>query len=382
MLLNAQTPEQQQRITKIIIEQSEEAGCFLSDMLGAGQNTRENAKENTRENALNNETSQFTLDKIEQCDIDELMQRVILLNQNFADNSKINIACDIDDNLPLLKCDARRMKQILINLMSNAIKYSPANTEIKVVAKYLKSTDQIYIEISDSGIGMAADEIAMALNGNGKAIDKSALNKPIDSHGLGMPIIKQLVELHKGKLEIESEKDPKKNQGTKIKLYFDIDNPDLVMTESFANKEANKKQINTQFLSGKSILIVDDSEVNAMVVTHILSNAGCKIYHVKNGKEALEILDNPPNIDLILMDGEMPIMNGYDATKTIREGKRFKNFKNYNIPIIALMGNDDEKTIKRTKECGMDGHIGKSSASDLLGSIVGCLGKLIKPLIK
>ncbi len=357
MLLNAKTPDQQKQITKTIIEQSEEAGCFLSDILDTKQN----------------ELGQFTLDKIEKCNVGELAQRVILLNQNSADNNKINIITSIDNDLPLLKCDVRRMKQILINLISNAIKYSPANTKVKVAAKHLKSTDQICIEITDSGIGMTSDEIAMALSGNGKAIDKSELNKPYDSHGFGMPIIKQLVELHKGTLEIESQKDPKKNRGTKVKLYFDVDNPDLVLTKSFTTDEANTKQINTQFLSGKSILIVDDSEVNTMIVTHILSSAGCKVYHVHNGKEALEILDNPPNIDLILMDGEMPVMNGYDAAKTIREGKCFKNFKNYNIPIIALMGNDDENTIKKTEECGMNGHIGKDSGMELLGSIKECL---------
>lgn len=171
-----------------------------------------------------------------------------------------------------------------------------------------------------------------------------------------MTIVKKLVELHKGTLEIESSK----GEGTKVKLYF---------------KASNKKNIKsdpTIKLKDGFILLVDDNDVNIKVTSTILKNAGYKVKHVKNGLEALEILDQEP-FELILMDGEMPVMNGYEATIKIREGKCFKKFtKHKNIPIIALMANcDNESTIERAKLSGMDKYLDKTCSKKALLQLVG-----------
>jgi CheY-like chemotaxis protein len=114
-------------------------------------------------------------------------------------------------------------------------------------------------------------------------------------------------------------------------------------------------------VKNKSILLVEDNPVSAKVIIKILQNAGYKTHQAWNGKEALIILDEE-NFDLILMDGEMPIMNGYETTAAIREGKSFAKFKEYKtIPIVALMASSNEKTIKRAMDSGMNYYLEKSA---------------------
>jgi signal transduction histidine kinase len=191
------------------------------------------------------ETGKFTLGSIEECDLKSVIDRLLIFNKSFIKNHQITVQTNISPNLPKLKCDVRRLKQILTNLITNAVKYSPKNSTIiidvrskkAVIKKDVKKTtptksgnvlarndhhqsgleqDQIVISIKDQGIGMSESEIKMALLGKGSQIDKSSLKKPIDSHGLGMPIVKQLVDLMKGQMEIES----RKGKGTKISLEF------------------------------------------------------------------------------------------------------------------------------------------------------------------
>ena len=179
-------------------------------------------------------TGKFSLGEMVQCNLEKLIARLLIFNKSFILKHKITVKTEIDSGLPLLKCDERRLKQILTNLITNAVKYSPEGGEvlIKIVeTQYLASLDiashsncqtqdiaSLRIEIIDSGIGMAEAEIAMALAGEGMQIDKSDLNKTasLDSHGLGLPIVKQLVELMGGELHIESEK----GKGTKVSLRF------------------------------------------------------------------------------------------------------------------------------------------------------------------
>ncbi len=160
------------------------------------------------------QSGKFTLGKLEDCDVGELVKELLVFNRSFIANHQIIVEVDIANDLPKLKTNILRLKQILINLITNAVKYSPKGNKVKILVKYLDN--QIQIIISDSGIGMTKQEIEMALNGDGKNIDKSSLDKSVESHGLGMPIVKQLVQLLKAKMEIESEK----NKGTKIKVCF------------------------------------------------------------------------------------------------------------------------------------------------------------------
>jgi signal transduction histidine kinase len=184
-----------------ISNQSEELMGFVEDLLDTNQS----------------ETGEFTLGKMQVCNVVELCKRMVILNKNFARENLITLEVkNLSQNQLNIECDARRIKQILNNLISNSIKYSVAKTKVVIETSYIKETGEICISISDSGIGMTEQEIKMALSGDGEKIDKSALDKQIDSHGIGMPIIKKLVELHNGRMEIFSKKD----YGTEVKIYF------------------------------------------------------------------------------------------------------------------------------------------------------------------
>lgn len=178
---------------------SNEALCYVEDLLNDAQM----------------QSGKFTLGKLEDCNIGKLVKELLVFYQSFIDEHQIIIKTDIAENLPRLNTDILRLKQILTNLITNAVKYSSKGNKVEISVSQ-NNQRQLQMTISDSGIGMTEQEITMALSGDGKNIDKSSLNKPIDSHGLGLPIVKQLVELLGAKMEIESQK----GKGTKILLYF------------------------------------------------------------------------------------------------------------------------------------------------------------------
>ncbi|MES2677585.1 MAG: HAMP domain-containing sensor histidine kinase [Pseudomonadota bacterium] len=184
---------------EMIAPYSNEALCYVEDLLNNSQM----------------QSGKFSLGKLEECDVGELVKELLAFNQSFISDHQITFEVNIAENLPKLKTDILRLKQILINLITNAVKYSPKGNKVEITISQ-NYNSQIQIIIKDSGIGMTKQEIQMALNGYGKNIDKSNLNKPIDSHGLGMPIVKQLCELLRAQMTIESEK----NKGTKVTICF------------------------------------------------------------------------------------------------------------------------------------------------------------------
>ncbi len=325
-------------LVETISTQSQELMYFVEDLLDTNQN----------------ETGEFALGRLENCDVKDLINRMILLNKNLANTHQVLLEANIEEDMPHLRCDIRRLKQILTNLITNSVKYSLADSKVEISAKYLKKEHQIYIEVADQGVGMTADEIEMALSGQGEDIDKSMLDKQIDSHGIGIQIVKRLVKLHGGKMKISSVK----NEGTKVGLYFHI-------TKADVRKERKK------ILSGnKTILLVEDNPVNIKITSMILESAGYVMKSVENGKEALEILDKE-HFDLILMDGEMPVMNGYKAATEIRKGEVFKNFKGYKtIPIISLMASSDQSKIEKAKNSGMNGYMSKGTSKKEILEII------------
>jgi PAS domain S-box-containing protein len=258
-----------------------------------------------------------------------------------AVEKKLKLKIDIDDQLnDALLGDVSRVRQILINLAGNAIKFTNEGT-ITIscrVLKELKNKQKIEIKIKDTGIGM----------------DKSYLNKiftkfqqeDISSSrrhggtGLGMVITKELIELMHGKIAVQSEK----NSGTTItvQIDFQLGNPDKIVR--------NEEPDNLAILETKRILLVEDNEMNRFVAINALQPYKMKIIEAENGKEAIEILKNE-TFDLILMDLQMPIMGGLEATKIIR------NILKASIPIIALTANAFKSEIDKCIEAGMNDYI-------------------------
>ncbi len=333
------------KMLETISNQSEELMHFVEDLLDTNQQ----------------ETGEFTLDKMQICDVSEIIGRILLLNKGLAIRHNVTLEAKVEEDLPKLQCDIRRMKQILVNLLTNAIKYSVEKTSVEISAKYLKKNRKICITIKDSGIGMTEDEIKLLLSGQGKDIDKSQLTN-LDSHGIGMGITLKLVKLHHGKIVIHS----KKGLGTTIELFFDAYEGELKENKLEAEVEKRRKSA--------SILLVEDNPVNIKITSKILRDAGYEVLHSENGLEALKILDKE-KFDLILMDGEMPIMNGYEAIKEIRLGSSFKKFKNYQtIPIIALMASSDKETVQKAFDSGANFNLEKTiNKKDFLAAVARAL---------
>ena len=164
------------------------------------------------------ESGNFSINMSEKIDIIGIIKRSIKLNCGLASKRKITIEFNDKIAVSKINLDERRMKQILVNLISNALKYGKEDSIITINAEMESDYNrkQLIISVKDQGIGMSENDIKMALSGEGTKIDKSSLGKDIDSHGIGLPLVKQLVGLQKGEMEIKSEI----NQGTEIKLKF------------------------------------------------------------------------------------------------------------------------------------------------------------------
>ncbi|MFT6106884.1 MAG: signal transduction histidine kinase, partial [Rickettsiales bacterium] len=169
-----------------------------------------------------NENEEISTEDFENIDVKELVKELISLKKPFLVDQKISVKTDFDKNLPFLKTNLVELRRIFDNLITNAVKYSNEGEEIFVRVKKIsdqnkdKNHNLLYIEIIDSGIGMTSEEVIKALAGEGESIDKSDLRKETNSHGLGLPIVKQAVEKLGAKMEIVSQK----RIGTNVKLWF------------------------------------------------------------------------------------------------------------------------------------------------------------------
>lgn len=309
---------------KIIKYQSSEMLNFVHDLLDFNQIER----------------AVIDLSKLEYCDIKKIVERMIYLNGNLSNSYDLKIIKVFDNKIPKLKCDRVKFKQILDNIYNNSIKYTKENGEIKITVKYLKELSQIYIEIADDGIGMTSKDIKDALDGNAYKIDKSEFTKKIDSHGIGLPLVKKLVQLHGGLIKIESAK----NSGTKVKLWFKIEGELIYPEEKKFNCELSsifdEDDCHIKQEDRKKILIADDEEINILVFKQILRKNNYQIISARNGLEAINLVKKN-KFDLIVLDIWMPEMDGLKASKVIQD---FLEQNKMNIPIVFVTADDNLDT--------------------------------------
>ena len=263
-----------------------------------------------------------------------------------ANKKGLNYIFEIDSEIPeTVEGDAERFIQIINNVLSNAVKFTLEGT---IVFK-LKCSSQpngfnrFSIQISDTGIGMTEEVKNNVFNSFNQM--RNNHKRQFGGIGLGLNIVENLVTLFEGTISIES----KLNKGTNV--YIDIP---LQVVE--AEAQVQKEQQPSQEKSIQ-ILVVEDNRLNQMVMKKLLSaNLRFNYTIVENGKEALDELNNN-TYDLVLMDLQMPIMDGYEATKAIREGKT--SILNKDIAIIAVTADAMPKTKDRVLEIGMDDYMTK-----------------------
>ena len=257
--------------------------------------------------------------------------------------------------------DPVRLNQVLMNLIGNAIKFTDEGT----ITLSIKSTDEgVLFQVRDTGIGIPKDKINTIFKNFSQA--KTSDYRLFGGTGLGLSICKQLVELQGGEIKIESE------EGLGSTFSFVLDYDIGCIDKVHSNIEPAK--INHQLLDGLNILLVDDNEYNRTVAVDTLkSKATIEISEAVNGQESIDLL-RENNYDIILMDVQMPVMDGIEATRIIRE--EFEAPKN-SIPIIALTANGIPSELKKCLDIGMNDTVVKPfNPKDFINTIAKNTGRL------
>jgi len=277
---------------------------------------------------------------------------------NQAKDKGLHLQFEIDEKLPKeLLGDPLRLAQIVNNVLSNALKFTIdgfVKMELKYLAKQNKNQGQLQIIISDSGVGIPPNKIATIFDlFTQERIDDK---RKFGGIGLGLSIVKSLVDLHKGKIDIQSEL----GIGTTCTIHLDYEVPIQDNVENntidFSPEKEDFGLIN--------ILVVEDNPINQMVIKIIAKKwDDAHVEFANNGEEGLDLLKRN-SFDIVLMDLQMPVMDGYEATIAIRNGEAGGD--KINIPIIAVTADVMEGTKKRVSQIGMDDYMSKPVDAELL----------------
>ena len=256
-------------------------------------------------------------------------------------------------------CDPTKMREIFMNLLSNAYKYTKPGGKVHVRLRELPSNREGYAffetSVSDTGVGMSAEYLAHIFEEFSRE-NTSTANK-IEGTGLGMPIVKRLVELMGGTIRVSSEK----GVGTTFVVVL----PHRIADEP-ENVEPEDVEADGAVFEGKRILLAEDNDLNAEIAEEILTSVGFMIERAEDGAICYEkiVSSETGYYDLVLMDIQMPNMDGYQATKAIRG---LADKEKANIPIIAMTANAFEEDRSKAINMGMNGHIAKPiDVSELL----------------
>ena len=250
--------------------------------------------------------------------------------------------------------DQVHLMQIFSNLLSNAIKYTQESGEIQLLAEECESNSSVYAKyrflVCDNGMGMSADFKDRIFDAFTRA--ENSLTNKIQGTGLGMAITKNLVDLMGGTIDVESEP----GQGSCFEVFMDL----KIAEERSASpaSQAETEEQDGNILKGMRFLCAEDNELNAEILTELLKIEGAECTICENGKRVLETFEQsvPGDYDMILMDVQMPVMNGYEATKAIRRSSHELAKK---IPIIAMTANAFSEDIQHSLAAGMNAHISK-----------------------
>ena len=250
--------------------------------------------------------------------------------------------------------DRVHLMQIFSNLLSNAIKYTQEGGKIQFLAEECESNSSVYAKyrfwVSDNGMGMSADFKNTIFDAFTRA-ENSMTNK-IQGTGLGMAITRNLVEAMGGTIDVESEL----GLGSCFEVLIDLKIAEDRTTALAAQEETDEQDGN--ILQGMRFLCAEDNELNAEILTELLKIEGAECTICENGEEILKAFEQsaPGDYDMILMDVQMPVMNGYEATKAIR---RSSHELAKTIPIIAMTANAFSEDIQHSLVAGMNAHVSK-----------------------
>jgi signal transduction histidine kinase/ActR/RegA family two-component response regulator len=296
--------------------------------------------------------------------ISDMIPRVLRVLAVKAHEKKMELLCDLDPEIPeKLKGDPVRIRQVLLNLVGNAVKFTNQG-EVQLTIRRKKETDRavnLEFSVSDTGIGIARDKI-LSLFEKFSQVDSSTTRQHSGT-GLGLAIAQNLVRLMGGNIEVESA------VGKGSRFFFEISLEKAAENDTQpANKEEKdfdgrnlKTQpqpagaVNKEEITKLSVLLVEDNLINRKFMARLLNAKGWEVLQAVNGKEAIEKY-RESDVDVILMDIQMPVMDGYEAAVKIRELEAETGGR---VPIIALTAHALESYMKKSYSSGMDAYLTK-----------------------
>lgn len=284
----------------------------------------------------------------------DCMESVLGLMGSQFEQKKIILKTHIDPDLEKLTCDIKRFKQILLNFLSNAVKYTSEEGLIEL--KFVREASCDRISISDSGIGIDADELEHIFD-EFHQVDRKR-DEDLGGAGIGLALTRRLVELHGGIVGVESERG--KGSTFWFTLPYDVLKEKKPVVET-AHKTSSSSM---ESVSARRILLAEDNEVNLKMILDILSIHDHQVFVATNGQEAVSLAQTC-NPDIILMDIRMPVMNGLEATQAIKEFPEL-----IKIPIIALTASAGEEERERCYAAGCVEHVSKPIQSEELFKVL------------
>lgn len=261
--------------------------------------------------------------------------------------------------------DSMRLLQILNNLLSNAYKYTPVGGTICIEVQEMEQSSSSYaklcFKVMDNGIGMSREFLAQIYDSFTR--EERSVTNTIQGTGLGMSIVKSLVDLMGGSIDVES----MQGKGTCFELILDFRIPERSAED--CSKQEEKEETDTSPLKGMHFLCAEDNELNAEILKELLHMEGADCVICPNGRAVVETFEQsaPGDYDMILMDVQMPVMNGYEAAKAIRRGNHPLALA---IPIVAMTANAFSEDVQKSLSAGMNAHISKPMDMKKLSRVV------------
>ena len=286
-------------------------------------------------------------------DIFEVRQRLFEIFEDEAKKKNIHLQYNIHLEHNHVLTDVTKVEEIFVNILSNALKYTPSGGSVIFDVNELPCDDSGYMivktSVSDTGIGMSQEYMDKIFESFSR--ERSTTTSGVSGTGLGMAIVKKYVDLLGGTIDVKSEL----GKGS----TFIVTLKHKIAGECYYVVEKNENRIlDNEILKNKHILLAEDNDLNAEIAATILERADLKVERVMDGVECVnKIMEMPANTyDVILMDIQMPEMDGYKATRAIRS---LKDKAKARIPIVAMTANAFEEDKRNALDAGMDGHIAK-----------------------
>ena len=313
------------------------------------------------------ESGKITLNP-ESVNIREMVEAMNTVFESSLTKKSLEYQCSLNVVHDQILCDKTKMEEIILNVVSNSIKYTNPHGKITVSIDELDSEDEknanYKVVVEDNGIGMSQDYLPHIFEEFSR--EHTSTETRVAGTGLGLPIVKSLVDRMGGTIEVESEE----GKGTRFIMKFSFP---VSLENQVREKEKQNIPDITEKLEGKRILLAEDNELNAEIAETVLEETGIKVKHVEDGIQCIEELKKMPEkyYDVILMDVQMPNMDGYTATEKIRH----LDDSRAEIPIIAMTANAYDEDRRKAQEAGMDGFLAKPLDVD---EMMRLLGKITK----